>query len=73
MDRVRADDQNDFSRAAFDDRQGQGFECVCWEQLIRTLKKLVAGAKNGFGLFRGVVREEDPATASTEYSLRFSA
>ena len=33
---------------------------------------MVAGTKSGFEVFRRIVREEDPVTSSTEYTLRFN-
>ena len=45
---------------------------ACLRKLNKKLKALVAGTKSGFETFRRIMREEDPVTESTEYSLRFA-
>ena len=42
------------------------------KKLNKKLKALVASTRNGFEVFRRIMREEDPVTESTEYSLRFA-
>ena len=64
---------NDFSSASFDYKpRDRDLYAYLLRKLNKKLKVLVAGTKSGFELFRRIMREEDPVTESTEYSLRFA-
>ena len=72
VDKVH-DADNDFDRAFFDYRaRDKDLYAYLLRKLNKKLKALVAGTKSGFETFRRIMREEDPVTESTEYSLRFA-
>ena len=72
VDRVHNAD-NDFDMSNFNFRaRDKDLYAYLLRKLNRKLKALVAGVRSGFEIFRRIMREEDPVTESTEYSLRFA-
>ena len=67
------DAKNDFDKFSFDYRaRDKDLYAYLLRKLNKKLKALVAGTRSGFEMFRRIMREEDPVTESTEYSLRFA-
>ena len=64
---------NDFNMLSMDLKtKDRDLYAYLLKKLNKKLKSLVASTRSGFEVFRRIMREEDPVTESTEYSLRFA-